>query len=76
MQIGGGVRVGDALQAIVELEPIAIWATEICVEISQGVFSPPEKQRDATQSMTNGGKRSERAMWAKAGGTSGVADSF
>jgi hypothetical protein len=36
VQIGGGVRVGDALQAIVEFEPIAIWVRKFCVEISQG----------------------------------------
>jgi hypothetical protein len=36
VQIGGGVRVSDALQAIVRFEFIAIWAREICVEISQG----------------------------------------
>jgi hypothetical protein len=38
VQIGGGVRVGDALQAIVEFEPIAMWVREICVEISLGVL--------------------------------------
>ena len=27
---------GDAFQAIVEFEPIAIWVTEFCVEISLG----------------------------------------
>jgi hypothetical protein len=36
VQIGGGVRVSDAFQAIVEFEPIAIWVREFCVEISQG----------------------------------------
>ena len=35
MQIGGGVRVGDAFQVISGVKPIAIWATEFCVEISQ-----------------------------------------
>ena len=35
MQIGGGVRVGDAFQAIVEFEPIAIWVRKFCVKISQ-----------------------------------------
>jgi hypothetical protein len=36
VQIGGGVRVSDALQAIVGFGPIAIWVTWFCVEISQG----------------------------------------
>ena len=35
MQIGGGVRVGDAFQAIVGFKLIAIWVAEFCVEISQ-----------------------------------------
>jgi hypothetical protein len=35
VQIGGGVRVGDAFQAIVGFKPIAIWVSEFCVEISQ-----------------------------------------
>lgn len=39
MQIGGGVRVGDAFQAIVGFGPIAIWVRQFCVEISQGEAS-------------------------------------
>jgi hypothetical protein len=35
VQIGGGVRVGDAFQAIVGFKPIAIWVSEFRVEISQ-----------------------------------------
>jgi hypothetical protein len=35
VQIGGGVRVGDAFQAIVGSKPIAIWERWFCVEISQ-----------------------------------------
>ena len=35
MQIGGGVRVGDAFQVISGVKSIAIWVTEFCVEISQ-----------------------------------------
>ena len=35
VQIGGGVRVGDALQAFVGLNLIAIWGMRFCVEISQ-----------------------------------------
>ena len=31
VQIGGGVRVGDAFQAIVGSEPIVIWVTGFCV---------------------------------------------
>ena len=34
MQIGGGVRVGDAFQVISGVKPIAFWVTEFCVEIS------------------------------------------
>ena len=37
VQIGGGVRVGDALQAIVGPRPIDTWVTENCVKISQGM---------------------------------------
>jgi hypothetical protein len=67
----------DALQAIVELEPIAIWATEICVEISQGVLVALGKtERYDTVDDNGGDKRSERATWAKTGGTSGVAEQF
>jgi len=35
VQIGGGVRVGDAFQAIVASKLIAIWGRWFCVEISQ-----------------------------------------
>jgi hypothetical protein len=35
VQIGGGVRVGDAFQAIVASDLIAIWGRWFCVEISQ-----------------------------------------
>jgi hypothetical protein len=35
VQIGGGVRVGDAFQAIVGYDLIAIWGMWFCVEISQ-----------------------------------------
>ena len=35
MQIGGGVRVGDAFQAIVGVNLIAIWGLWLRVEISQ-----------------------------------------
>ena len=35
VQIGGGVRVGDAFQAIVEFNLIAMWGMQVCVEISQ-----------------------------------------
>jgi hypothetical protein len=31
VQIGGGVRVGDAFQAIVGSKPIAVGVTEFCV---------------------------------------------
>jgi hypothetical protein len=39
VQIGGGVRVGDAFQAIVGSRLIAIWARRFCVEISQAGHS-------------------------------------
>jgi hypothetical protein len=51
VQIGGGVRVSDALQAIVRFEPIAIWVWKFCVEISQGeasLFSPSENREIRT----------------------------
>ena len=35
VQIGGGVRVGDAFQVIGGVKSIAIWVTEFCVEISR-----------------------------------------
>jgi hypothetical protein len=35
VQIGGGVRVSDAFQAIVGLKLIAIWGRRLCVEVSQ-----------------------------------------
>jgi len=35
VQIGGGVRVGDAFQAIVGFNLIAMWGVWFCVEISQ-----------------------------------------
>jgi len=35
VQIGGGVRVGDAFQASVGSKLIAIWGRWFCVEISQ-----------------------------------------
>lgn len=36
MQIGGGVHVGDAFQAIVSIRPIAIWAcVALCPNFSE-----------------------------------------
>jgi hypothetical protein len=64
----------DALQAIVEFEPIAIWAREFCVEISQGeafVLRRLKKKRDARQSNWRQEKRSMR-VGIEAGGASGV----
>ena len=43
MQIGGGVRVGDAFQAIVEFNLIAIGGMWFCVEISQAGHSCPAR---------------------------------
>jgi len=39
MQIGGGVQVSDAFQAMMELQLIAIWGRMCCVEISQARYS-------------------------------------
>ena len=64
----------DALQAIVEFEPIAIWAREFCVEISQGevfVLRRLKKKKDAGQSNWRQEKRSMRPG-VDAGGASGV----
>jgi len=36
VQIGGGVRVGDAFQAIVGFNLMAIWGMWFCVEIFSG----------------------------------------
>lgn len=64
MQIGGGVCVSDAFQAIVRFKPIAIWAGEICVEISRGEafkFRYPKIERyDVVELATGEGKRSAR----------------
>jgi hypothetical protein len=35
VQIGGGVRVATLSKRLSEQRPVAIWATEFCVEISQ-----------------------------------------
>ena len=51
VQIGGGVRVGDAFQAIVGSRLIAIWAKRFCVEISQAGHLRPvrfEQERYVT----------------------------
>jgi hypothetical protein len=45
VQIGGGVRVGDAFQAIVGYDLIAIWGMWFCVEISQSGASVPRSRR-------------------------------
>jgi hypothetical protein len=39
VQIGGGVRVGDAFKASAGYDLIAIWGTWFCVEISQARHS-------------------------------------
>jgi hypothetical protein len=59
VQIGGGVRVSDALQAIVGFEPIAIGVRRFCVEISQGeafVFRRPNRE---IRNSPTGGRESE-----------------
>lgn len=76
MQIGGGVRVGDALQAIVEFEPIAIWVRKFCVEISQSEALVLRRQkREIRDSRTGEPEESvarERGEF-EAGGANGVA---
>ena len=49
VQIGGGVRVGDAFQAIVGPRPVAIRVTENCVQISQARFASPVTTRENGQ---------------------------
>ena len=46
MQIGGGVRVGDAFQAIVGPKLIAIWAREICRNFSGEASASRLNKRD------------------------------
>ncbi len=61
-QIGGGVCVSDALQAIVRFKPIAIWVGEICVEISQGEafkFRYLKIERYDVVELATGGKEGE-----------------
>ena len=45
VQIGGGVRVGDAFQAIVGPRPVAIRVTENCVQISQARPITPRRYK-------------------------------
>jgi hypothetical protein len=68
--IGGGVRVGDAFQAIVGYEPIAKWVTEICVEISQAGRTRlvrDEQERDTHSAADGTGEAGERGKseWAE-----------
>ena len=74
MQIGGGVRVGDAFQAIVEFKLIAIWGWRVCVEISQArrlrlVGFKQERYASASHDSAEG----EAREWAGMSGRSGVA---
>jgi len=77
VQIGGGVRVSDAFQAIVRFEPIAIWVRKFCVKISQSeAFALRRyKKRDTRQSNRLAKESGERGRGfeCKAGGASGVA---
>lgn len=59
MQIGGGVRVGDAFQAIVEPETIAIWGRQSCVEISQASPSCLVRVEQEKQAQTFGNRAGE-----------------
>ena len=69
VQIGGGVRVSDALQAIVGFEPVAIWVRWFCVEISQGeAFAfPPVKNREIRAVEPAARKRRARADVSEGG---------
>ena len=74
MQIGGGVRVGDAFQAIVEFKLIAIWGWRVCVEISQArrlrlVRFEQERYAPASQDGAEGEARERVGM----SGLSGMA---
>ena len=75
MQIGGGVRVSDAFQAIVGFEPIAIWVKQFCVEISQAKrLHFATLKREIRNSRTGGRKAGRaRADLSEAGGANGVA---
>ena len=73
MQIGGGVRVGDAFQAIVGFNLMAIWGMWFCVEISQAGHSCLvrfEQERYAPTSDTGSaeGEERERVDWIRAEG--------
>ena len=75
-QIGGGVRVGDAFQAIVGPRLMATWATESCVSISRTLGASRLVGRargiDFSHSMRGGAGSCERVRWI-AGERSGVA---
>ena len=65
---------GDAFQASVEFEPIAIWVTEFCVEISLGeafVLRHLKKKERCDTVEPAAGKRSMRAR-VEAGRATGV----
>jgi len=63
VQIGGGVRVGDAFQAIVGLNLVAIWGLWFCVEISQAGHCCLVRFEQERYAPTNR-KRRRRSTWA------------
>jgi hypothetical protein len=76
VQIGGGVRVSDAFQAIVEFEPIAIWVREFCIKISQGeafAFHHRKREKYETGHRTGGKAKQVSGVGVKTGEASGVA---
>ena len=48
VQIGGGVRVGDAFQVIVGPRPVVTQVTGNCVQISQARLGLDDKKRERT----------------------------
>jgi hypothetical protein len=65
----------DAFQAIVEFEPIAIWARVFCVEISQGealCFVAFKKERYETVELAAGEAEMRTGRKFEAGGANGV----
>jgi hypothetical protein len=64
VQIGGGVRVGDAFQVIVGPRPVAIRVTENCVQICR--TRPSRLDGDKERERTGDGKR-EDGVKARAG---------
>jgi len=76
VQIGGGVRVSDAFQAIVEFEPIAIWVWKFCVKISQSEAFALRRKKERCETVEPASLRKAECasgVELKAGGVNGVA---